>query len=102
MAIGHLTAKEITKSNISKNFADAHSFYIGAVVADGFRARGYALASLRSYLVNECRIHDKPIYARAATADGLRLLERTGFRPAIQEQPTGLGALYVINYNPGM
>lgn len=52
--------------------------YIGAIFAKGKRAKGIALAGMSVYLQ---QISPTSIYAKAATKDGLRLLNKHGFQP---------------------
>lgn len=95
MWTGQMVAKDLTKNHITKGFSSCHSIYIGAVAADGFRARAHALASLKSLLQNEENARGKPIFSRAATEAGLRLLEKNNFAPVRPDLPAGIGALYV-------
>jgi hypothetical protein len=72
----------------------AHAIYIGAVVGRTVRAKGQALGHLLEKAQTEAsKTVAKTIYARAASDDGLRLLNDHDFTPVLSER-IGLSALY--------
>lgn len=70
--------------------------YIGAVVAR-FRARPYVLGTIENQfkLAGQYRSAHR-VYARAATADGLRILQAHDFEP-LEPNDDGIGGVFVLD-----
>ncbi|MGR6465789.1 hypothetical protein [Rhizobium sp. PAMB 3182] len=68
-----------------------NDLYIGAIYADGAFSKHFVLGSIFDYV---SRNKPRSVYARAATSDGIRLLNKYNFKPLFFNKP-GLGEFYV-------
>ena len=67
-----------------------HDLYVGGILGLGFRARGLILGALKRRLAE---MRPRNVLARAASADGRRLLEHLG-ASALDPVRTGVGEFY--------
>lgn len=74
-------AKDLSAADVASRPQYGYAFYIGAIAAEGWRARAQMLGALKANEEIAKYTRSKAIYARAASKDGLRVLRKHGFYP---------------------
>lgn len=78
---GALLGSQIEVRHLVAPATPASSIYVGAVAADGPRARAAVLGELKAFLAQTIMEQPLPIYARPVSAEGLRVVQDNGFIP---------------------
>ena len=62
--------------------------YIGSIIGTDFHSKGFAIRKLREELAKACKKpHATKVFARPITHDGLRLLQKHGFKCVVSQSP---------------
>lgn len=83
----------LAKEDIASKARYGHAIYIGGIVADRLATRAELLGALKMSVALAQQTRTKTAYARAATASGLRILEKHDFH-AVHPAAQGVGYFY--------
>lgn len=82
------------KEHLCRKNGAAKGIYVGAIAANGIKARAAIIHCLTSFPYRQAYKGAENIYARAATKDGLRTIRKKGFQP-LHPPDSSVGSIFI-------